>query len=233
MMTPQPLLMIPALYCSARLYADQIPALWNFGPITIANHAMADSIPEIAAQILSMAPPRFALAGLSMGGYTALEIMRQAPDRVTKLALMDTSARADTPEATQGRTDSITLVQETGFDAYLDLSWKIAVAPDRQNDAQLRALYDRIAWEVGPERFIRQQQAIGKRLDSRPQLGAIACPTMVLVGDQDLATPPHLAEEMAIGIGGARLVTIPDCGHLATIEQPDATTAALVEWLSA
>ena len=231
MTTPQPILLIPALYCSARLYAHQIPALWNFGPVTIANHAMADSIPEIAAQILSMAPPRFALAGLSMGGYTALEIMRQAPERVTKLALMDTSARADTPEATQGRTASIALVREKGFDAYLDQAWTIAVAPNRQSDPEMRALYDRIAWEVGTERFIRQQQAIGKRIDSRPHLDAIACPTMVLVGEQDLATPPHLAEEMAAGIKDARLVTIPDCGHLATIERPEATTSALVEWM--
>ncbi|MGE4323285.1 MAG: alpha/beta fold hydrolase [Sphingobium sp.] len=231
MTTPQPILLIPALYCSARLYADQIPALWNFGPVTIANHAMADSIPEIAAQILSMAPPRFALAGLSMGGYTALEIMRQAPERVTKLALMDTSSRADTPEATAGRAASIALTKEQGFNAYLDQSWTIAVAPDRQSDPQMRALYDQIAWEVGPERFIRQQQAIGKRIDSRPHLGAITCPTMVLVGAQDLATPPHLAEEMAQGIKGARLVTIPDCGHLATIERPEAATAALVEWM--
>ncbi len=232
MTTPQPILMIPALYCSPRLYAGQLPALWNFGPVTIANHAMADSIPELATQILSTAPPHFALAGLSMGGYTALEIMRQAPERVTKLALMDTSARADTPEATQGRADSIALVHDKGFDAYLDQSWKIAVAPDRQNDIELRALYDRIAWEVGPDRFVRQQRAIGRRNDSRSHLGAITCPTMVLVGADDLATPPHLAQEIAAGIPGARLVTIPDCGHLSAIERPEAVTAALVEWMN-
>jgi pimeloyl-ACP methyl ester carboxylesterase len=229
---PQPILLIPALYCSARLYADQIPALWHFGPVTVANHAMADSIAEIARQILDHAPPRFAVAGLSMGGYTALEIMRQAPDRVTRLALLDTSARADTPEATEGRQASIALVRAQGFQAHLDQAWRIAVAPDRLHDASLRALYDRIAWDVGPDRFMRQQQAIGRRPDSRPHLGAIACPTVVLVGEQDIATPPHLADEMAAGIAGARLVRIPHCGHLSAIEQPEAVTRALVAWLS-
>ena len=232
MSEPQPILLIPALYCSARLYADQIPALWDFGPVTVANHTMADSIAEIARQILIHAPPRFALAGLSMGGYTALEIMRQAPDRVARLALLDTSARADTPEATEARQASIALVRALGFQTYLDQAWRIAVAPERLQDATLRTLYDRIAWDVGPERFMRQQQAIGRRPDSRLHLAAITCPTMVLVGEEDVATPPHLAHEMVAGITGARLVSIPRCGHLSAIEQPEAVSRALVAWLS-
>ncbi|MEO8299501.1 MAG: alpha/beta fold hydrolase [Burkholderiales bacterium] len=224
-------MLIPALYCSPRLYAEQIPALWRFGPVMLANHTLADSIPEIAAQILANAPPRFALAGLSMGGYTALEIMRQAPERVAKLALLDTSAREDTPQQAQGRRESIERVQREGFEAHLDQAWKIAVAPARQADTALRTLYDRIAWDVGPERFIRQQHAINRRNDSRALLGGIRCPTLVLVGADDLATPPALAEEMASGIPAARLVQVPACGHLSTIEQPDRVTQALVEWL--
>lgn len=229
----QPVLLIPALYCSARLFAAQLPALWQFGPVTIANHCKGDSIPAIAAQILAHAPPRFSLAGLSMGGYTALEIMRQAPERVTRLALLDTSARADTPEAAQGRLDSIRAVEQDGFDRYLDQSWLMAVASARRDDAELRALYRRIAWDVGPERFIHQQKAIGRRPDSRPHLGAIRCPTLVLVGEDDSATPPHLAEEIRDGIAGSELRVIPDCGHLSTIEQPTRVTQALVQWLAA
>ncbi|WP_439813814.1 alpha/beta fold hydrolase [Zavarzinia sp. CC-PAN008] len=225
-----PILLIPALYCSARLYAEQIPALWSVAPVMVANHTRGDSIAEIAAQILAEAPPRFALGGLSMGGYTALEIMRQAPERVTRLALMDTSARADTPEQTAGRAASIATVQRDGFDAFLDQAWQIAVDPARTHDADLRQLYRTIAWDVGPERFMRQQAAIGKRPDSRPHLGRIACPTLVMVGAQDVATPPHLAEEMAAAIPGARLVRVPDCGHLATIERPQDVTRILVEW---
>src|SRR5215472_18836149 len=95
---PLPIVLIPGLTCSARLYADQIPALWRFGPVTVADHTRDDSMAAIARRILAAAPPQFALAGLSMGGYIAFEIMRQAPQRVTRLALLDTSARADTPE---------------------------------------------------------------------------------------------------------------------------------------
>ena len=229
----QPVLLIPALYCSPRLFEQQIPALWNFGPVQIANHAMGDSIAEIARQILATAPPRFALAGLSMGGYTAFEIMRQAPERVTRLALLDTSARADTAAAAQGRRDSIRLVVEQGFDSFLDQAWKIAVAPGHLNDAALRARYRQIAWDVGPERFMRQQHAIGQRPDSRPHLAAIRCPTLVLVGDEDVATPPHLAEEIAAGIAGSQLVKVAGAGHLTTIERPEAVTRALVDWLAA
>jgi pimeloyl-ACP methyl ester carboxylesterase len=229
----QPVLLIPALYCSARLYEAQLPALWSTGPVTIANHCQGDSIAEIAAQVLAHAPPRFALAGLSMGGYTALEIMRQAPERVTRLALLDTSARADTPEATQGRLESIRTVERDGFDRYLDQAWLLAVAPARRGDAALRALYNRIAWDVGPEKFMRQQKAIGRRPDSRPQLGEIRCPTLILVGADDLPTPPQLAAEMRDAIPGAVLRVIPQCGHLSTIEQPEAVTQALVQWLGA
>lgn len=226
-----PVLLIPALYCSARLYAAQIPSLWRFGPVTIADHMSGDSIPQIAAQILANAPPRFALIGLSMGGYISLEIMRQAPARVAKLALLDTSSRADTDEQAQARRETIELVRREGFDAFLDQAWEIAVDPRRLNDAALKALYRQIAWDVGPERFIRQQQAIHLRPDSRPGLSRIDCPTMILVGDRDVATPPFLSEEMASSIPNAQLVRIEDCGHLSTIEQPQRVTDALVHWL--
>ena len=98
-----PIVLIPGLTCTARLYAEQIPALWPFGPVTVADHRRDDSMAAIARRILAAAPPRFALAGLSMGGYIAFEIMRQAPERVVKLALLDTGARGDTPEQTERR----------------------------------------------------------------------------------------------------------------------------------
>lgn len=231
MIDPIPMVLIPALYCSARLYAEQIPSLWRFGPVMVANHTMGDSIAEIASQILAAAPPRFALIGLSMGGYTSLEIMRRAPERVVKLALLDTSSRADTEQQAQGRRESIELVRREGFDAFLDQAWQIAVAPKRLGDIELKTLYRQIAWDVGPERFIRQQQAIHHRPDSRPDLPRIGCPTLVLVGEHDVATPPSLSEEMASRIPNARLVRIEDAGHLSTIEQPQRVTDALVGWL--
>ena len=111
MPAPLPIVLVPGLNCSARLYADQVPALWRFGPVQVADHTRADSMDAIAADILAHAPPRFALAGLSMGGYIALTMLRQAPARVAKLALLDTSARPETSEQSQQRKPQIAFAQ--------------------------------------------------------------------------------------------------------------------------
>lgn len=228
---PLPIVLVPGLTCSARLYADQIPALWSFGPVTIADHTRDDSMAGIARRILAAAPPRFALAGLSMGGYIAFEIMRQAPQRVAKLALLDTGARADAPEQTERRKVVIALAKSGRYGEVPEIAFPLYVHRSRHNDAALKRLLRAMAEETGVEAFLRQQSAIIGRPDSRPDLGAIRCPTMVLVGDGDEATPPELAREIAGAIGGARLVVIADCGHLSTLEQPQSVTAALVEWM--
>jgi pimeloyl-ACP methyl ester carboxylesterase len=228
---PLPIVLVPGLTCSARLYADQIPALWQFGPVTIADHTRDDSMAAIARRILAAAPPRFALAGLSMGGYIAFEIMRQAAGRVVKLALLDTGARAETPAQTERRQAPIALANSGRYAEIPELAFPIYVHRNRHNDEALKRIVRTMAAETGVEAFLRQQQAIIGRLDSRPGLAAIGCPTLVLVGDGDEATPPELAREIAAGIGGARLVVITDSGHLSTLEQPQAVTAALVEWL--
>jgi len=229
---PLPIVLIPGLTCSARLYADQIPALWRFGPVTVADHTRDDSMVAIARRILSAAPPRFALAGLSMGGYIAFEIMRQAPERVVKLALLDTGARAEAPEQTERRKVVIALAKSGRCAEVPDIAFPIYVHPNRHNDQALKQIVRMMAAETGVEAFLRQQQAIIGRPDSRPGLTRIKCPTLVLVGDGDEATPPELAREIAGAIGGARLAVIPECGHLSTLEQPDRVTAALIDWMS-
>ena len=226
-----PIVLVPGLNCSARLYADQIPALWRFGPVFVADHTRDDSIPAIARQILAAAPPRFALAGLSMGGYISFEIMRQAAERVAKLALLDTGARAETPEQTQMRRPRIELAKAGRMAEVSDSLLPILVHPDRQNDEALKQLMRTMAEEVGAEAFLRQQQAIMARPDSRPSLPAIACPTLVLVGENDQGTPPALSEEIAAAIPGSRLVVVPDCGHMSTLERPQAVADALVDWM--
>ncbi len=228
-----PIVLIPGLNCSARLYAEQIPALWRFGPVTIADHTRDDSMAAIASRILAAAPPRFALAGLSMGGYIAFEIMRQAPGRVAKLALMDTGARPETAEQTARRQAPMALARAGKLMQVADNSFVFFVHPDRHTDVALRDGVRAMAEETGVEAYLRQQQAIMTRPDSRPGLSAIACPTLVLVGAQDQGTPPELAQEIAGSIAGARLVTVPDCGHLSTIERPQAVTQALVAWMQA
>lgn len=233
MPVPLPLLLVPGLLCSARLYAPQVTALWPLGPVTVADHRRDADVAAIAACILANAPPRFALAGLSMGGYIAFAMLRQAPERIARLALLDTSARPDTQEQSAGREKFIAMAEAGQLAEVVDTLAPRFLHRDRQNDATLNRVIRDMAADTGEEAFVRQQRAMITRPDSRPQLSSIACPTLVLVGEGDELTPPSLAQEIAAGIAGARLVTVPACGHLSTLEQPEAVNAALAEWLSA
>ena len=227
-----PLLLVPGLTCTARLYTPQVEALWPFAPVTIPDHRQDDHIDAVARRILADAPPRFALAGLSMGGYIAFAMMRLAPERITRLALLDTSARADTPEQTATRESQIAMTRGGRFGEIADLSMPRYVHKDRQNDVAITSVVRRMIAETGPDAFIRQLKAIMSRPDSRPMLGGIRCPTLVLVGDADVATPPELSREIAAGIAGAKLVVVPNCAHLSTLEQPEAVNVALIDWLA-
>ncbi len=226
-----PILLVPGLAGSPRIYAPVAPALWRFGPVTVANHIRDDNMGAIARRILAEAPPRFALAGHSMGGYIAFEIVRQAPERVARLALINTQARPDTPEATARRRGQIVRVQGSEYHAVLDELYPGFVHPSRREDAALRKLVHNMGDDIGADAFVRQQTAIMGRADSRPTLALIKCPTLVLTGDEDNTIPNALSKEMADGIHGARLVVLPHCGHLPQFEEPEATAAALVEWL--
>ncbi|HEX5507975.1 MAG TPA: alpha/beta fold hydrolase [Pseudolabrys sp.] len=227
-----PIVLIPGLTCTARLYAPQLPALWPFGPVTIADHRRHASMEKIAARILTDAPPTFALAGLSMGGYIAFAMLRLAPERIMRLALLDTSARADTAEQTAARKSQIAMAKEGRYAEIADLSMPRYLHASRQNDEALTKAVRQMAEETGAEAFVRQMTAIMTRPDSRPLLASVKCPTLVLVGDGDVATPPELSREIAAGINGARLCVISDCGHLSTLERPEAVNAALAEWLA-
>ena len=224
--------LVPGLNCSPRLYGPQIADLWTFGAVSVANHTRDDTMAAIARRILDDAPPRFALAGLSMGGYIAFEIMRQAANRVAKLALLDTGPRDDPREAQEKRRTNIALAEAGHFDEIVDKQFPLYVHPSRATDVALKSVYLAMCHDVGPQAYVRQQRAILRRADSRPLLPSIRCPTLVLVGAQDEATPPALSDEMAAAIPDARLVTVPDCGHLSTLEKPEAVTRALVEWMS-
>jgi pimeloyl-ACP methyl ester carboxylesterase len=223
--------MIPGLLCSARLYARQIPALWGVGPVTIADHTRVDTMAGIAAAILASAPPRFALVGLSMGGYISFELMRQAPRRVVRLALLDTAARPDTPEVSAARRTQVSLATSGRFEEVIDSLYPRLVHASRLDDAGLRELNRQMGREVGVAGYCKQQAANIARPDSRPSLASIRCPTLVLVGDGDQLTPPDRAHEIANGIAGARLVTVAGCGHLSALEEPDAVNEALLALL--
>lgn len=227
----EPIVFVPGLLCTELLYTPQIVAFAD-RPLMIADHRQHDTIPEIAASVLEKAPEKFSLAGLSMGGYIAMEIMRIAPERVSRLALLDTNARADTPEQTERREFLIDLTRKKDFKKVPHLLYPGFVHASRELDEELKAIVVEMAMETGPEAFIRQQTALIRRDDSRPTLHEIECPTLVLVGEGDTLTPPDLAREIHRLIPNSRLAVIAGSGHLSTLEEPAAVTAELTRWLS-
>ena len=226
-----PTVLIPSLGGSARLFETTVRALWRAGPVTIADHRRDDSIADVAAHILTTAPPTFALAGLSMGGYIAFEILRRAPERVKRLVLLDTSARVDTAAERDDRIEQRSAAMHGDFDALADKQFPHTVAPPHRGDATLRATFRAMMSETGADAFIRQQTACIDRIASLSTLSRIRCPTLVVVGADDGITPIDHAREMADGIVGAELVVVPTCGHLSTIDQPDAVTRLWIDWL--
>lgn len=233
-MTPAALVLIPGLLCDERLWRHQADNLEDLAAqILIPDVTGHDSVGGMARDILEAAPERFALAGLSMGGYVALEVVRQAPDRVEALALLDTSARPDTPEQTKTRLALIEMARDGRFDEVWRTLLPKIVHPERVEDPEIGAAVGEMARSVGPEGFERQERAIIGRPDSRGDLPGIACPTLVLCGRDDALMPPPLHEELAEGIPGARLRIVDRCGHLSTLERPEEVTHAMREWLGA
>jgi pimeloyl-ACP methyl ester carboxylesterase len=232
MSEPLHTVLVPGLLCSVRLYAEQLPALWRLGSFSIADHRRDADLPGIARRLLAAAPARFALVGLSMGGYIAFEVLRQAPERVQRLILLDTTARGETVEQTRHRRRLIELAQSGSFDQVPEQLFPLYVHRQRHSDAGLQQLLRTMAEETGAESFVRQETAIMNRPNSLPGLSAIRCPTTVIVGEGDELTPPDMAREIASGIPHAQLIEVADCGHLSTVERPAEVTAALVAALS-
>lgn len=227
------LVLVPGLLCTKALWAPQMAALGDVANMTVADHTRDDSMEAIARSILADAPERFALAGLSMGGYIACEIVRQAPHRVTRLALLDTGARADAPERREQRLSLIALAEREGTMKAQEALLPVLIHKARLTDKALVDTVLQMGVDTGTGAFKRQQTALMQRSDNRPLLLRIKCPTLVIVGREDALTPPALAEEIAAGIPGARLEMIPDCGHLSTLERPDAVNRAMRAWLTA
>ncbi len=231
-MQPGTLLLLPGLLCDARLWRDQAAALAPLARPVVADLTLDDRVEAMAARALGMAEGPVALAGLSMGGYVALEVMRQAPERVTRLCLLDTSARADTEEQKRRRRGLISLSRKGQFRGLTPRLLPQLIHPSRLG-GPLAAEVMEMAERIGKEAFLRQQEAIMHRPDSRPDLARIAVPTLVGVGADDVLTPPHLAAEMAAMIPGARLRHFAGSGHLPSMETPEAVNAALAAWLAA
>lgn len=225
------LVLIPGLANTSSLYEAQIRALSPLRKVVVADHARDDSMAGIAARLLAAAPERFALAGLSMGGYVAMEVLRQAPERVERVAFLDTTARPDTEQAREERLRMIALAEGGRFEDVVSRLWPRLVSKRGQEDAGLKARVTGMMREVGPEAYVRQQRAILSRPDSRSLLPQIEIPALVLVGEEDAITPPDVAREMAEMIEWASLVVVPGAGHLSTLERPEEVSRALRIWL--
>jgi pimeloyl-ACP methyl ester carboxylesterase len=224
------LVLLPGLLCDERLFAAQVHGLSDMARVHIPR-LTANTVAGMAADVLAHAPETFALAGLSMGGYVAQEIMRQAPGRVAQLALLSTTARPDAPEQSKMRHDLIRLTQANRFQQVMPRLLPKLISSGRRSDRGLTADVVDMSNAVGPEIFICQQQAILTRTDSRPDLANITVPTAVICGDADELTPIDRHEEMQSQIEGATLTIISGSGHLVTMEAPQATTQALRSWL--
>lgn len=227
-----PLVFVPGLGCTEQVFAAQVAALGADRQILVADQRRDPTIPAMARSVLDQAPARFGLAGHSMGGYVALEVLRQAPERVSRLALLNTGARADPPEARDRREELIALARSGRLAEVNEILWPRLVHRDRSGDRSLRETVDAMLQETGVEAFIRQQRAIMGRADQRELLSQAAKPTLVLVGDADAITPVELSREMAGLLEEPTLVILPRCGHMAPIERPERVTHALRTWLA-
>jgi pimeloyl-ACP methyl ester carboxylesterase len=229
-----PLVLIPGLLCDAQLWRHQVENLSDISDIWIADHTRSATLAGVARDVLADAPlASFALAGLSMGGYIAFEIMRQAPQRVSRLALLDTAAGAELPEQKKGRLEFIAQAERGEFSQITKALLPLFLHPARLAEPALVGIVESMAKNTGKDAFVRQEKAIMSRADSRRLLREIHCPTLVLCGRQDALTPLARHEEIAAGIAGARLEVIEDCGHLSTLEKPAEVNAALRRWLAA
>lgn len=226
-----PIIFLPGLLCDAALWRAPVARLIRQAPCMVPDLTGHDNMPSLAQHVLDLAPLQFSLVALSMGGYVAFEILRQAPERVKKLALFNTSARPDSDEQLQRRGGLIKLAQQGKFKGVTPRLLPMLVNAKNQKNPNVTRVIMAMAQRVGQQAFERQQRAIMGRVDSRPLLSSITCSAMVVGGVDDQLTPPDVVQEIAQGIAGSALHVLDDCGHLAPLEQPDKVTALLEGFL--
>jgi pimeloyl-ACP methyl ester carboxylesterase len=230
------LILVPGLICDAAVWQEQVAALDSTRAVQVAVHGLANSLEQMAKQILAGAPPTFALAGHSMGGRVALEVLRQAPARVTRLALLGTGHEARSP-GEKGEREKvlrqgwIDLAHREGMLAVVRQSPLLMLHPTHIKSEALVATIEAMGVRAGVAQFEAQIHALLARPDCTELLGQIRIPTLLLAGVEDNWSPLARHEEMARLIVGSRLVAVPECGHMSTMEQPAAVTRALSDWL--
>lgn len=226
-----PLVLLPGMMCDARLFGPQIAALSGRCPLMTFPLIGSDNMAGLAAMVLASAPPRFALAGLSMGGILAMEVVRQAPERVARLALLDTNPLAEAADVAENRKRQVALALAGGLAEVMQRELMPRYLAEGATRRDIFDLCLDMALALGPAVFASQSRALATRADQTVTLAEFRGPTLVLTGAQDRLCPLDRHELMAGLIPGARLVVVENAGHLATLERPAETTAALARWL--
>ena len=225
------LILLPGMMCDSRLFMPQVEALRDSMKISVPLPVSAPDMAQLGAEVLAEAPDRFALGGVSMGGILAMEIMHQAPHRVTHLALIDTNPFAEREEVKALRTPQMEAVREDRLAAVMRDEMKPNYFTHRQDSADLLDLTMAMATDLGSDAFIAQSMALRDRPDYEATLRRVTCPTLILCGRHDQLCPVEQHEAMKAMIPHARLCIVEDAGHLPTIETPDIVTTALQELL--
>ena len=225
------LVLLPGLAGDAEMWRDQLHALAPWRPQVSDVHMRHPTIPEMAAALLVRHPGRLALCGASMGGMLAMEAARQAPARIAGLALLGTTAKPEDEQTRQVREKAIDLFLQGRVAEVIEPNAAFAFHPRHAQDAALTGRYVDFVLRAGAQQLVRQNRAVIARPDARMHLPAVRCPTLVMCGEDDQLTPVDRSREIAALVAGSRLVTVPDCGHMLTMEQPAAVNAELVRWL--
>ena len=232
----QHLLFIPGTLCDARLFQPQIDFFKQQFSVSVADITQHNSLEAIARSILDSVPQQFSLVGLSMGGIVAMEIMRQAPERVIRLALLNTSYSNEPIEKQQIRLQQMDQVATYGHEGLMrmveDYYYPFYVAKNNHSNTSIKQTILDMAQDAGVVTFINQWNALLHRPDSTATLKSLTCPTLILCGEEDVLCKPKVHEEMAALISGSRLKIIPDCGHLSTLEKPEVVNTHLLNWLN-
>ena len=228
----QTICLLSGLLCDATVWATQAQALRPSLDVRVMHFARYDSIGAMAAHVLKNSPDRFLLAGHSMGGRVALEVYRQAPERVQKLALLDTGYGPAATDEAEKRGALVRKAMAEGIDAIAETWARPMIAPCNLADTELLESILSMVGRMSGEIYARQTEALLTRPDATPVLSEIRCPTLVLCGRQDTWSPPARHVRMAASIPGSTLRLVDDCGHMSTMEQPDEVLASLQEWIA-
>ena len=226
-----PLVLLPGMMCDERLFASQINELSKRREVHFAKITDHETISELASDVLNNAPPVFALAGLSMGGIVAMEIVSQAPERVERLALLDTNPLAELPDVAKRRGPQIDAIKNGQLKEIIRDEMKPNYLFDGVRKTEILKLCMDMALDIGPDAFIRQSIALRDRVDQKNTLGSYKRPALVLCGRHDVLCPLERHELMHTLLENSKLEILEDAGHLPTLEQPKITTMALASWL--